>query len=209
MELSSNRTMRKFLNISKIIPDELLCGLKINLTIKANTLNNTQNYTILKNSDLITYIKYSNNTNTTSYMKNYNLSYPDQESLEILSIILPDLAQKDEICDICLNNEKQLRDVYNEIVNIKNEIKEFSTHTNSKQDVIAQFAEYINRVNVIKLYLYDLINVIELLKSARCKNYESNNSIYNSIMRKSNNLVEVIQNSIRKQSLNVNFIIIT
>jgi len=209
MELSSNRTTRKFLNISKIIPDELLCGIKINLTIIPDSLNNTHTYTILNNSDLITYIKYSNNTNTTSSIMNFTISNPDQESLEILSNILPILTQRDEICNLCLNNEKQLRDVFNEIVNIKSEIKEFSTHTNSKQDVIAQFAEYINRVNVIKLYLYDLINVIELLRTSKCKNYESNNSIYTSIMKKSNNLVEVIQNSIRKQSLNVNFIIIT
>ena len=72
-----------------------------------------------------------------------------------------------------------------------------------------KFSDYINRVNLVKIQLFEMKTNLDLLKSATCSNYNDNSKYYENIMKKANQLIEIIQDSIRKQNLNINFIVFT
>ncbi len=134
----------------------------------------------------------------------YNLADPKEESVEILKTIV---SNNKHICDVCLNNEINLKEALNEINLVKMDLIKFSNSTNTKQDIITKFSNYINRINLVRLFIYQINEVLDL--STQCKHYKYNLNIFDTINKKSNQLVEVIQNSIRKQSLNVNFIVLS
>jgi hypothetical protein len=82
-------------------------------------------------------------------------------------------------------------------------------YTLLKQDVVAQFSNFINQANFIKIDLYRIVNKMEILKRLQCNNYEENDFNYQSAMKGVNQLIETMQDAIRKQNININFVIIT
>lgn len=143
----------------------------------------------------------------------YKITYPDEEDLYTLSYILS-LQNKEEnyqkICFHCLDNIVFLKKLNQEIHSIKRDMFAFANNSIfTRQELIVKFSDYINRVNLAKIELFEMKTNLDLLKSANCSNYEDNNKYYDIIMKKANQLIEIIQDSIRKQNLNINFIIIT
>lgn len=60
----------------------------------------------------------------------------------------------------------------------------------------------------MKIRIYDIGISLALMKKLNCSNYDENNRIFQQTLKSANNLVEGIQNSIRKKNLNVNFLIL-
>jgi hypothetical protein len=142
----------------------------------------------------------------------YKISDPEERDVETISSLIlqqTDPRVKENICKKCIDNSDFISDLNKEVSNIKKDLKEFTNGTNSKQELIIRFSDYINRVNLIKIDLYQLTNVVEILRKVECPNYELNNKKYQETLKNANQLIEVIQDSIRKQNLNVNFIVIT
>jgi hypothetical protein len=155
-------------------------------------------------SDITIFTKFSTLT--------YKISDPDDEDVETIATIIrqqKDKSVKDNICSKCLDNFNFISDLAKEIQLIKEELKKLSNVSTSKQELIIKFSRYINQVNIIKSDLYQLTNVIKILKDAECANYNQNNDKFNLTIKSANQLVEAIQESIRKQSLNINFVIIS
>lgn len=238
IELVTQNNKNKNLNITYITKKEKDCTIKLNITIKGDSNHKIQNYhTNLtfsnKTIDLKPDIKFSNkyfntsnDTNFDSYnlnLKNnsfkynsqievsYSLCNPKQDQLDELATYMLRLKSnktKESLCFSCLDNFNFLVGLLEEIKNIKQDLKLFKTDKNTKQDLIIKFSDYINKINLIKIELFKLTNLIELQKRVNCSIYESNNCKFQAAFRKTNHLIEVIQDAIRKQNLNVNFIVI-
>ena len=103
-----------------------------------------------------------------------------------------------------------LKKLNGEIHSIKRDMFTFSNNlVFTRQELIVKFSDYINRVNLAKIQLFEMKTNLDLLKTASCSNYDDNSKYYDKIMKKANQLIEVIQDSIRKQNLNINFIVFT
>lgn len=103
-----------------------------------------------------------------------------------------------------------LKKLNGEIHKIKNDMFTFSGNSFfTRQELIVKFSNYINRVNLVKIQLFEMKTNLDLLKAASCTNFDDNSKYYDNLMKKANQLIEIIQDSIRKQNLNINFIIIT
>jgi hypothetical protein len=194
-----NNTTHKHLNNSQIIP---------NLNISNN---NPRNFNELNISMIMK--EKDNEENSSGYsIVIYKITFPEEEDFNTISYILG--LQRDEnnfvkICNQCLDNSLHLKRLLLEIYDIQKDMISFSNKSNiTRQELIIKFSEYINRVNMIKIHLLELNSNLDLLKAVSCPNYEDNLNNFDSIMKKTNTLIEIIQNSIRKQNLNINFIII-
>lgn len=103
-----------------------------------------------------------------------------------------------------------LKKLKEEIRAIKHDMFTFSSNSVfTRQELIVKFSDYINRVNLAKIQLFEMKTNLDLLKAASCSNYDDNSKYYDNMMKKANQLIEIIQDSIRKQNLNINFIVIT
>ncbi len=133
--------------------------------------------------------------------------------MSTLSYILSlqnDVQNYQKICFHCLDNMVFLKKLNEEIRAIKKDMFTFSSiSVFTRQELIIKFSDYINRVNLVKILLFEMKSNLNLLKDASCSNYDENSKFYDNIMKKANQLIEIIQDSIRKQNLNINFIIIT
>lgn len=140
----------------------------------------------------------------------YKLTDPGDKINQISDLILQyNNETRHSLCSKCLDNTKYIDVLYREVKSIKKEIKEFTNKTNTKQDIIVKFADYINRLNIVKINLNQLSGNQELLKKSNCSMYEKNNIVYQATVKSSGLLIEAIQDTIRKQNLNVNFIVIS
>lgn len=174
-----------------------------------NLTYNNESKIVNENKDL-----YSSTFDDTDFnLVIYKISYPDEEDLNTLTYILGLQSQQpsfSKICYQCLDNMDYLRRLSKEILSIKNDmISNTINLTFTKQDLIVRFSEYINRVNLVKIQLFEMKSNLDLLKASYCPNYDENAKTYDSIMKKANILIEIIQDSIRKQNLNINFLIMT
>jgi len=143
----------------------------------------------------------------------YKITYPDEEDLNTLSYILSLQSQDpnyQKICYQCLDNLVFLKKLNLEIHKVKYEMFTFSNDlVFTRQELIIRFSDYINRVNLVKIQLFEMKTNLDLLKAANCSNYDDNVKYYDGIVKKANQLIEIIQDTIRKQNLNINFIVIT
>jgi len=190
---SNNKNSTSFNNITKN-------KIKNNKTISNETKNKSQDN---KNS--------SSQSNFSLVI--YKITSPDEEDLNTLSYILSLQSQQanyHKICYQCLDNISFLKKLNEEIRLVKQDMFSFSNgFVFTRQELIVKFSDYINRVNMVKIELFEMRSNLDLLKASKCPNYDDNLKNYEGIMVKANQLIEIIQESIRKQNLNINFIVIT
>jgi hypothetical protein len=239
MNLVTQLNKNKNLNITFLKKKEKDCTIKMNITIKNDSLHQNENKhsnltfsntTTDKNSEINnnnTYLNltlsnnlqshnFSLDSNSSIYSSQveftYSLCHPQQDQLDHLTIYMLGLKSnntKENLCYSCLDNTNLLKELLDEIKIIKQDLKLFNSDKNTKQDLIIKFSDYINKINLIKIELFKLTHLIEMLKRAECSMYKVNNDKFQAALRKTNQLIEAIQDAIRKQNLNVNFIVIS
>jgi hypothetical protein len=88
------------------------------------------------------------------------------------------------------------------------EIKDILLKPVRKIELVEYFSDKINKVNLIKLNLENLRDIIKLQKEFDCEDYYTIIKYYEGSLKAANDLVEAIQNSIRKHNLNISFLVI-
>lgn len=202
------KTLRKDENIRTSNPKER----KFKHTSEISFTQLTMNEMLLSNPTLN---HTSNTTNTTSIR--IKMTHPEEDDVDIFTYYLKQLqnisvhsSNLEEVCSKCLNNIDYLNNLFTEVRAIKKDLKDFTNKTNSKQETIIKFSDYINSINLIKVELYHANFSLQIVKNAGCtRTYESNNEKFQATLKRANLLIEAIQDSIRKQNLNVNFIVIS
>jgi hypothetical protein len=152
----------------------------------------------------------NNLTNTTS-----NTTHPHDDpnsisSEEVLYIIANQSENiKNEICSSCLEINKGLNVLIDEIKQIKSRLKNLNDKEYSgKFDLYSELSHCINNINLIKAELFRLNNFLDTLQKANCKNYQENSKKYSLVVNSTNKLLEVIQNVVKKLGLNINLVIL-
>jgi len=168
---------------------------------------------VYKNSNLSESFPNNTSLERNFFIVIYKITSPDEEDLNTLSYILKLQSNKEsfhKICYQCLDNLSNLNKLYKDIILIKEDMVNFGNNTVfTRQELIIRFSDYINRVNLVKIQLFEMNTNLDLLKSLNCPNHDDNLKHYEDIKKKANYLIEKIQDSIRKKNLNINFIIIT
>lgn len=116
---------------------------------------------------------------------------------------------KKDICNTCFNHNEFLQNLKIKISLAIQEIKDILLKPIRKSELIEYFTDKINNVNLVKLNLENLRDVIKLQKEFECEDHETINKYYEGSIKAANSLVEAIQNSIRKHNLNISFLIIS
>ena len=220
--VKKNSTLNNFcyVKIRNDIPNIKLAKSNITDYIKNNRTNITISNNKKINSRIKTYPRLNidkniNNSiiyNKTSYkIKNMSLLDVDYSHLDLLTQYFKHInyLEKEKLCNSCLNLVKILKFLENEIKEIKKDILKFVNKTVSKQDLVAKLSDQINKMNIIKINLFDLQPSLDLMKSINCTNLQENQNKFNSTLKLATGLVESLQNSIRKSNLNTNFLIIS
>jgi len=116
---------------------------------------------------------------------------------------------KRDICNKCFDHIEFLLNLKNKISLAIQEIKDILVKPIRKSELIEYFSDKINNVNLIKLHLENLRDVFKLQKEFECEGFETISKYYDGSLKAANNLVEAIQNSIRKHNLNISFLVIS
>lgn len=151
------------------------------------------------------------NNITENKEKPIHLSCPESKDLEkiITFIKLMNKGYKREICNTCFNHLEFLHNLKIKISLAIQEIKDILLKPVKKSELVEYFSDKINKVNLIKLSLENLREIIKLQREFECEDYETINEYYEGSFKAANNLVEAIQNSIRKHNLNISFLVIS
>lgn len=220
--VKKNSTLNNFcyVKIRNDIPNIKLAKSNITYYQKNNRTNITISNNKKINSRIKTYPRLNidkniNNSiiyNKTSYkIKNMSLLDVDYSHIDLLTQYFKNINyhEKEKLCNSCLNLVEILKFLENEIKVIKKDILKFVNKTVSKQDLVAKLSDQINKMNIIKINLFDLQPSLDLMKSISCTNLQENQNKFNSTLKLATGLVESLQNSIRKSNLNTNFLIIS
>jgi hypothetical protein len=139
------------------------------------------------------YFNFSVFKNTTEEINNFNMHFKDQN-----------ISFKEEVCLSCLNTTSTIQAINEEIKLIDSDIRSLNGTSMMRQEYILKFSEYVNKINQIKIHLFKLRFLPFLQKELNC----TVDNIQISF-KKASQLIEVIQDSIRKHNLNVNFIVLS
>ena len=203
-----NILLKKELNSERKDSKAFITNTNNNYTQKYSNLTNT-NYKISKQSNINKSIIENNHTNFSVH--NITLLDIDSRDFGLLThyFLNQNETIKQKLCGDCLSQIEVLRFLQKEIKSIKNDIYRFVNITSSKQDLVAKLSDQINKLNIIKINIYDIQPTLDLMKKINCTNSGDNEKIYSITVKKAAGLVESLQNSIRKSNLNANFLIIS
>lgn len=167
---------------------------------KLNTTNNTLSKRMLNTTS----------TANVTITKTFNLNFPLFNDIDIIVdyLKMKNTYNNKFYCNMCLDPKTQLSKLLDNVMTVKNNLTNFNNVTESRHEVIVKFSEIINEINLIKMELLNLNVKVLLNEKLQCKDYNIYSEKFNNIMKTANQLIEVIQDTIRKQSLNINFIII-
>jgi len=173
------------------------------------------NTTNLKNQDVS--IKIVNNTYNnikqinSQAVKVAYLAYPDTNDMKNIINFSKQMHKnfKKDICLTCFNQLEFLQNLKLKISLAIQEIKIILKKPVRKSELIEYFSDKINNVNLIKLNLENIREIVILQKEFDCPESEKLKNYYDDSLKAANNLVEAIQNSIRKHNLNISFLIIS
>jgi len=170
---------------------------------------NISNSTIIKNYlDNVTN-NYVNSTNTTNEIE-IDLSYPDELYLNETINYLISLEEKfiKKICSQCLNKLDDWKEVESQINKISNEMKNLIINYDKKTEITSLFSYKINQLNSAISKMQNSNLYIKIIRGIKCSSETQIEEALKKVQLISNDLVDLIQKSIRKKNLNINFILL-
>jgi hypothetical protein len=170
---------------------------------------NISNSTILKNKlDNITN-NYVNSNNSINEIE-IDLSYPDElylnETISYLKSLEENLIKK--ICSDCLNKLDDWKDVESQVNIISNDMKNLIINYDKKTEITSLFSYKINQLNSAISKMQNSYLYIKIIKGIKCFNETEIEEALKKVQLISNDLVDMIQKSIRKKNININFILL-
>ena len=117
---------------------------------------------------------------------------------------------KSEICKSIIEITKGLDKLKDNITVIKKKLKKITTdNIIVKDEIILDFTVCINNLNLIRVELIKMDNLLENIKKANCKESTDTQKMYDQAKNLLNKLVEGVQNFLRKTNLDFNLLILT
>ena len=117
---------------------------------------------------------------------------------------------KSEICKSNIEITKGLDKLKDNITVIKKKLKKITTdNIIVKDEIILDFTVCINNLNLIRVELIKMDNLLENIKKANCKESTDTQKMYDQAKNLLNKLVEGVQNFLRKTNLDFNLLILT
>ena len=216
MNLAIIKEKNKMIHLPKINFSEAICRLdlrnekkKIDLKREEKTYHGS-NFTLLSNESRTTLVNKNNSLNVTNfYISRFQNTTEDIEFLHLYFTNHNDTLHKENVCSRCLNSTLTLQKIIEEISLIEADIVLLNNTIFTKQEYILKFSGYINNINFIKIELYKLRYIPIILQEIDCPQYKKETENFHLALRRTNLLIEVIQDSIRKPNLNVNFIVLS
>ena len=152
-----------------------------------------------------------NHTATPSPIKKEEIIPPSLSNATLLNLIIEQTEiMKTEICKSSSDMTKGLEKLNENILNIKKKLKIISSgNMIQKDEIILDFTVCINNLNLIRVELIKMENLIENMKKANCKEINDSKKKYDQAKNTLNKLVEGIQNFLRKTNLDFNLLILT
>ena len=178
-----------------------------------NGLNNSNSNCLLRINHQIDY--NSTMSNFTSLNSSFtgveiDLNYPDESYLNETLNYLNSLSDQDlhKLCMNCLDKFDLWKDVEIQINKIYNDMNSLHKICDSQSEIASLFMFKINQLNSAISKIHNSKILIKIIKAAKCTNEAKIDEVYHNIWRLYGELVDSIQNFIRKKNINLNFILI-